>query len=86
MVALAVAVLTTAGCSGSRPATADHRSVPAQANQQPVFEPVQIADRWQCPLGVGVMVLAGQRTYEPANWLFNIKRGEGVDDTTFSLT
>ncbi len=78
---MAVAVLTTAGCTGSRPATADRGSVPAQANQQLVSEPVQIGDRWQCPLGVGVMVLAGQRTYEPANFP-GLERGSSVRPRT----
>ncbi len=81
LAALAVAVLTTAGCTGSRPATADRGSVPAQANQQPVSAPVQIGDRWQCPLGVGVMVLAGQRTYEPANFP-GLERGSSVRPRT----
>jgi len=79
--ALAVAVLTTAGCTGSGPATADHGSVPGQANQEPVSAPVQIGDRWQCPLGVGVMVLAGQRTYEPANFP-GLERGSSVRPRT----
>jgi len=79
--ALAVAVLSTAGCTGSRPAPADHRPVPGQANQELVSAPVQIGDRWQCPLGVGVMVLAGQRTYEPANFP-GLERGSSVRPRT----
>jgi len=81
LAALAVAVLTTAGCTGSRPVTASHGPVPGQANQEPVSAPVQIGDRWQCPLGVGVMVLAGQRTYEPANFP-GLERGSSVRPRT----
>ncbi len=29
---------------------------------------MQIGDGWQCPLGVGVMVPAGQRSYQPMNF------------------
>jgi len=81
LVALAVAVLTTAGCTGSRPVTDSHGAVPAQATQQPASVPVQIGDRWQWPLGVGVMVLAGQRTYEPANFP-GLERGSSVRPRT----
>jgi len=81
LVALAVAVLTTAGCTGSRPVTDSHGAVPAQATQQPASVPVQIGDRWQCPLGVGVMVLTGQRTYKPANFP-GLERGSSVRPRT----
>jgi len=71
----------TAGCTGSRSVTDSHGAVPAQAIKQPASVPVQIGDRLQCPLGVGVMVLAGQRTYEPANFP-GLERGSSVRPRT----
>ena len=57
--ALAAATLTAA-CTGSRTTTGSDRQGPrAAVLAAGTATPVQIGDGWQCPLGVGVMVLAG---------------------------
>ncbi len=77
---IAVAALAAAltACTSSPPATQSHQPEPGGvALAAGTATPVQIGDGWQCPLGVGVMVAAGQRSYQPANFP-GLERGAPV--------